>query len=203
MQWAIAEIINHPCVFQKVREEIESVVGKARLVEESDIPNLPYLQAVVKETLRLYPPAPVTIRECRQSCKINGFDIPEKTLVAINLYAIMRDKDSWDDPDKFLPERFLVSFKDQEKLDQYQGEVSGKKFNFVPFGAGRRGCPGTTLAFSLMNTAVASLVQCFDWVVDGDGGKVDMQSGQGMSLRMVHPLIARPVVHFTPFVASA
>ncbi|XP_059436661.1 cytochrome P450 705A5-like [Corylus avellana] len=196
MQWAIAELINHPCVFQKVRQEIESVVGKARLIEESDIPNLPYLQAVVKETLRLYPPAPVTTRECRQSCKINGFDIPEKTAVAINLYAIMRDQDSWDDPNKFIPERFLVSFKEQSEV------ISGQKFNFVPFGAGRRGCPGTTLAFSLMNTAVASLVQCFDWEVDGDGGKVDIQSGPGMSLRMVHPLTARPVVHFTPFTAS-
>ena len=131
-------------------------------------------------------------------------DIPEKTLVAINLYAIMRDKDSWDDPDKFLPERFLVSFKDQEKLDQYQGEVSGQKFKFVPFGAGRRGCPGTTLAFTLMNATVASLVQCFDWKVDGDGdgGKVDMQTGPGLSVNMLHPLTARPVVHFNPFAAS-
>lgn len=195
MQWAMAELINHPRAFKKVREEIESVVGNARLVEESDIPNLPYLQAVVKETLRLYPPGPVTTRECRQNCKINGFDIPEKTLVAINLYAIMRDKDSWDDPNEFVPERFLVSFDEQEKLDH-----NGQKFNFVPFGAGRRGCPGTTLAFSLMNTAVAALVQCFDWKVEGT--KVDMQSGSGMSLTMAHPLMTRPVAHFNPFAAS-
>ena len=103
MQWAIAELINHPIVFNKVREQIESIVGKTRLVEESDIPNLPYLQAVVKETLRLYPPGPVTTRECCQNCKINGYDMPEKIAVAINIYAIMRDPDSWDDPNEFRP----------------------------------------------------------------------------------------------------
>ncbi|KAK4591799.1 hypothetical protein RGQ29_016306 [Quercus rubra] len=103
MQWVMAELINHPFVFNNVREEIESVVGKTRLVEESDIPNLSYLQAVIEETLRLYPPGPVTTRECRQNCKINSYDIPEKTAVAINLYAIMRDPDSWDDPNEFCP----------------------------------------------------------------------------------------------------
>lgn len=161
------------------------------------------MQAVVKETLRLYPPGPVTTRECRQNCKINGYDIPEKTAVAINLYAIMRDQDSWDDPNEFRPERFLVSFNEQEKLDQIQIEGKGQSFNFVPFGAGRRGCPGTTLAFSLINTTVAALVQCFDWKVNGDGygAKVDMQSGPGMSLSMAHPLKARPIVHFNPFTA--
>uniref|UniRef100_A0A7N2LAW6 Cytochrome P450 n=1 Tax=Quercus lobata TaxID=97700 RepID=A0A7N2LAW6_QUELO len=231
MQWAIAELINHPSVFKKVREEIESIVGKTRLVEESDIPNLPYLQAVVKETLRLYPPGPVTTRECRQNCKINGYDIPEKIAVAINLYAIMRDPDSWDDPNEFRPERFLVSLNEQEKLDQCQVEGKGQTFNFVPFGAGRRGCPGTALAFSMIHTAVAALVQCFDLKVsgeeygtkvdmqpgpgmslsmarrlivsgEGDGTKVDMQSGPGMSLHMSHPLIVRPIVHFNPFAAS-
>ncbi|XP_041013854.1 cytochrome P450 705A5-like [Juglans microcarpa x Juglans regia] len=189
MQWVMAELINHPCVFKKVREEIESIVGKTKLVEELDTANLPYLQAVVKETLRLHPPGPVTLRECRQRCKINGFDIPEKTAVAINLYAIMRDEDSWDDPNEFCPERFFVSFKEKDK-DQYQSEETGQTFfNFVPFRAGRRGCPGTTLAFSLMNTAIAALVQCFDWKVFGDGDKVDLQSGPGMSLGMARPLI--------------
>ncbi|XP_050284003.1 cytochrome P450 705A22-like isoform X2 [Quercus robur] len=204
MQWAIAELINHPSVFKKVREEIESIVGKTRLVEESDIPNLPYLQAVVKETLRLYPPGPVTTRECRQNCKINGYDIPEKIAVAINLYAIMRDPDSWDDPNEFRPERFLVSLNEQEKLDQCQVEGKGQTFNFVPFGAGRRGCPGTALAFSMIHTAVAALVQCFDLKVSGEeyGTKVDMQPGPGMSLSMARRLIVRPIVHFNPFTAS-
>ena len=202
MQWAMAELLNHPEAFKKVRKEIELVTGNVRLVEESDIPNLPYLQAVVKETLRLYPPGPVTTRECRQDCKINGFDVPAKTAVAINLYAIMRDPDSWEDPDEFQPERFLVSLKEQDDQSYHnQSDAKGVSFNFVPFGAGRRGCPGTALAFHIMNTAVAAMVQCFDWKIgeDGKGEKVDMQSGSGMSLTMAHPLICVPVVHFNPF----
>ncbi|RDX67353.1 3,9-dihydroxypterocarpan 6A-monooxygenase [Mucuna pruriens] len=192
MQWAMAELLNHPEAFERVRNEIELVTGNVRLVEESDVPNMPYLQAVVKETLRLYPPGPVTTRECRQHCKINGFDVPPKTAVAINLYAIMRDPDSWDHPNEFRPERFLKEQDDDSER---------MKFNFVPFGGGRRGCPGTTLAFNLMNTAVAAMVQCFDWRIgeDGKGEKVDMQSGSGMSLSMLHPLVCVPVVHFNPY----
>ncbi|ESW05838.1 hypothetical protein PHAVU_011G213700 [Phaseolus vulgaris] len=192
MQWAMAELLNHPEAFQKVRKEIELVTGNARLVDESDVANMPYLQAVVKETLRLYPSAPVTTRECGEHCNINGFDVPPKTAVAINLYAIMRDPDSWDHPNEFLPERFL-----QEDLS----DGNRMKFNFVPFGGGRRGCPGTALAFILINTAVAAMVQCFDWKIgeDGKGEKVNMQSGSGLSLRMVHPLICVPVVHFDPY----
>lgn len=201
MQWAMAELLNHPEAFQKVRNEIESVTQNVRLVEESDIPNLPYLQAVVKETLRLYPPGPVTTRECRQDCKINCFDVPAKTAVAVNLYAIMRDPDSWDDPNEFRPERFLVSLREQDDPIDDQSDAKRMSFNFVPFGGGRRGCPGTMLAFNLMNTAVAAMVECFDWKIgeDGKGEKVDMQSGSGMSLNMLHPLICIPVVHFNPF----
>ncbi|XP_020208190.1 cytochrome P450 705A22 [Cajanus cajan] len=197
MQWAMAELLNHPEAFQRVRKEIELVTGNGRLVEESDIPNMPYLQAVVKETLRLYPPGPVTTRECRQHCKINGFDVPPKTAVAINLYAIMRDPDSWDHPNEFIPERFLQ----EQDEDCLSDDGKRMKFNFVAFGGGRRGCPGTTLAFSLMNTAIAAMVQCFDWRIgeDGKGAKVDMQSGSGMSLTMAHPLICLPVLHFNPY----
>jgi cytochrome P450 len=117
--WVMAELINHPNVFQKLREEIRSVVGSTRLVEESDVASLPYLQAVVKETLRLYPPLPVTTRECRQSCQIGGFDIPKKTAVAINLYAIMRDPELWDNPNEFLPERFLISDTQHKNMEHH------------------------------------------------------------------------------------
>lgn len=200
MQWAMAELLNHPEAFEKVRKEIELVTNNVRLVDESDIPNMPYLQAVVKETLRLYPPGPVTTWECSRHCKINGFDVPPKTAVAINLYAIMRDPDSWDHPNEFLPERFLQQQDDDD--DDYLSDGNKRmKFNFVPFGGGRRGCPGTTLAFNLINTAVAAMVQCFDWRIgeDGKGQKVDMQSGSGMSLTMLHPLVCVPVVHFNAY----
>jgi cytochrome P450 len=117
MQWTLVELINHPNIFNKVREEIKSLVGSVRLVEESDVSSLPYLQAVVKEALRLHPPLPVIVRECREACKIKDFEIPKKTMLAINVYAIMRDANIWDYPNDFRPERFLISSKDKDGMD--------------------------------------------------------------------------------------
>lgn len=203
MQWTIAELINHPKVFNKVREEIKSVAG-ARLVEESDIPSLPYLRAVVKETLRLYPPAPIAPRECCQSCKIKGFDVSQKTMVIVNLYAIMRDPALWDNPNEFRPERFLVSSKEQDNLDFNQNKTEEQNFSFIPFGGGRKSCPGSTLALNMMHTTIATMVQCFDWEFagEGDNAKINMQLGGGFSLPMANPLMCLPVIHFNPFVSS-
>uniref|UniRef100_A0A2N9HCZ7 Cytochrome P450 n=1 Tax=Fagus sylvatica TaxID=28930 RepID=A0A2N9HCZ7_FAGSY len=192
MGWIIAELINHPNAYNKVREEIKYVVGNARLVEELDVQSLPYLQAVVKEALRLHPPVPIVVRECRKDCKIKEFDIPEITVVAINVYAINRDPEIWDNANDFWPERFLVSSKEKDVL------------NYIPFGGGRRGCPGSKLALSLMHTTIAAIVQCFDWKVGGEGGdgKVNMEVGIGISLPMAQPFISLPIVHFNPFTSS-
>ncbi len=192
MGWIIAELINHPNAYNKVREEIKYVVGNARLVEELDVQSLPYLQAVVKEALRLHPPVPIVVRECRKDCKIKEFDIPEKTVVAINAYAINRDPKIWDNANDFWPERFLVSSKEKDVM------------NYIPFGGGRRGCPGSKLALSLMHTTIAAIVQCFDWKVGGEGGdgKVNMEVGIGISLPMAQPFISLPIVHFNPFTSS-
>ncbi|VVA20420.1 PREDICTED: cytochrome P450 [Prunus dulcis] len=165
MQWTMAELINHPDIFNKVRQEIKSVVGNSRLVGETDIPNLPYLQAVVRESLRLYPPSPVVIRKCRQNCKIKGFDIPQGVMVAINVYAIMRDPEIWDSPNEFCPERFLASSNQVHDSVEYndQGpQTNEQNFNYAPFGGGRRRCPGSAVALILVNTAIATMVQCFD-----------------------------------------
>ncbi|CAK7330753.1 unnamed protein product [Dovyalis caffra] len=198
MQYIMAELINNPNVYKKLREEIELVVGKNRLVEDSDIPSLHYLQSVVKEGLRLHPPVPIMRRLCRNSCKIGGFDLPEETAVLVNLYSILRDPEVWDNPDEFCPERFLVS-----TLEQESGEETkrGQNSGFVPFGGGRRMCPGSNLAFSLMNTTVAAMVQCFDWKIgtDGDVTKVNMKEKSGMTMQMAHPLVCLPVVHSNPF----
>ncbi|KAB1212347.1 hypothetical protein CJ030_MR5G025115 [Morella rubra] len=194
--WTIAELINHPNAFNKLRQEIKSVVGSSRLVEESDVTGLPYLQAVVKEGLRLYPPLPVTTRSARQDCKIQGFDIPKASMMSINLYAIMRDPESWLNPNEFWPERFLVSTKLEE-------EAVGENLNLLTFGAGRRACPGAKLALTILYRTVAAMVQCFDWKVGGDGeAKVNMESEKGSFLHMAHPLICLPVVHFNPFASS-
>ncbi|KAJ9153099.1 hypothetical protein P3X46_026583 [Hevea brasiliensis] len=191
LQWTMAEIINHPNVFRKLREEIESVVGTNRLVEDSDIPNLHYLQAVVKETLRLYPLVPAIPRKCREDCQIGGFDVPKETAVIVNAYSIMRDPELWDNPDKFYPERFL---KEQES----RKETKKQNFNFLPFGGGRRMRSGSQLAFSVMNINVASMVQCFDWKVAGDEGKVNMEAKAGFTTIMEHPLLCLPMIHFNP-----
>jgi cytochrome P450 len=191
MLWTIAELINHPNVFSKIREEIKCVVGSTRLVEEFDVPSLPYLQAVVKESLRLHPPLPVIVKECREDCKIKDFDIPNKTMVAINVYAIMRDTKIWDYPNDFWPEKFLVSSKENDGME------------YIPFSAGRRVCLGLKLALSMINITIAAMVQCFDWkLVGGEGdhnAKANMQVGPGFSMPMVQPLTCLPVVHFNPF----
>jgi cytochrome P450 len=192
MQWAMAELLNHPEAFHKVRNEIESVTQNVRLVEESDIPNMPYLQAVVKETLRLYPPGPVTTRECNQDCKINGFDIPAKTAVAINLYAIMRDPEIWEDPNEFHPERFLKEKDDPSSDYDYQNDDKRMEFNFVPFGAGRRGCPGVLFSISVSELVLANLVYQFDWKLpDGIAAEnLDMSETVGLTCHRKYPLLA-------------
>ncbi|XP_038905910.1 cytochrome P450 705A5-like [Benincasa hispida] len=195
-QWAMAELLNHPKVLNKLRNEINSVVGTTRVVGEDDLPNLPYLQAVVKEALRLYPAVPIAMRACRQDCKIDGFDIPKDTMVAVNLFDIMRDPKIWQNPNEFDPERFT---------GDVRYEIKGQQsFDFVPFGGGRRACPGSTLAFSFISNVIAAMVQCFDWKVigrddNGDGrSKVNMEIGAAFTLPMANPLLCVPVVRFNP-----
>lgn len=113
----MAEIINSPNVLDKLREEIDSVVGKTSFIQETDLPNLLYLQAVVKEGLRLHPVAPVLLRAFQERCEIKGFYIPEKTTLFLDVYDIMRDPELWEDPEEFKPkpERFLTSTKSGSK----------------------------------------------------------------------------------------
>ncbi|XP_038724254.1 cytochrome P450 705A12-like [Tripterygium wilfordii] len=190
MQWMMTNLINHPKIFEKAREEIDSVVGNDRLVEETDLPNLPYLQAIVKEALRLYPPGSLLPRKTYKACQLSGYDIPKDIMVVFNLYAIMRDPEAWDNPDEFIPERFLSS--NNEKANQIA--------NLLTFGAGRRMCPGSTLALTMMNTTIASMVQCFDWKVGMDGDKVlNTEPKAGFHLSLEEPLQCRPIVRFNPF----
>ncbi|AED94831.1 cytochrome P450 [Arabidopsis thaliana] len=193
IQWTMAEILNNPGVLEKLRAEIDSVVGGKRLIQESDLPNLPYLQAVVKEGLRLHPSAPVLLRVFGESCEVKEFYVPEKTTLVVNLYAVNRDPDSWEDPDMFKPERFLVSSisGDEEKIRE-------QAVKYVTFGGGRRTCPAVKLAHIFMETAIGAMVQCFDWRIKGE--KVYMEEAvSGLSLKMAHPLKCTPVVRFDPF----
>ncbi|KAI9080797.1 hypothetical protein K1719_037310 [Acacia pycnantha] len=146
-QWAMAEIINHPRVLKKLREEMDSIVGSRRLLKESDVPKLPYLQAVVKEVLRLHPSAPFVLRQSSEDRNINGYDVKGQSRTLVNVYAIMRDPQVWANPEEFIPERFLDGDETQN-LMQMKG----------PFGSGRRGCPGAALALTVIQPAMAALV---------------------------------------------
>ncbi|XP_010533268.1 PREDICTED: cytochrome P450 705A5-like [Tarenaya hassleriana] len=194
-RWAMAELINNPSVFRKLREEIDSVTGKTRLIHESDLPNLPYLHSVIKETLRLHPPGAVMTRKCDKGCKVRGFDIPKDTLLILNFYGMMRDSSVWENPDEFKPERFLVSGENDKEFDKE------KSLKYVPFGAGRRACPGANLAYIFMGIAVGTMVQCFDWRTEN--GKVNMEEAGYMALSMANPLKSIPVIRFDPLVSTA
>lgn len=194
IEWALAELINHGDMMVKAREEIESVVGKKRLVEESDIPNLPYVQSIVKETMRLHPTGPLIGRQSTEDCKVKGYEIPAKTTVFVNVWAIGRDPKYWENPLEFKPERFL----DEEGKSPL--DLKGQHFELLSFGAGKRSCPGASLALQIVPTTLAGMIQCFEWKVGEDGkGVVDMEEGPGMALPRAHPLLCLPVVRFSSF----
>ncbi|KAF5473334.1 hypothetical protein F2P56_009952 [Juglans regia] len=195
-EWAMSELINHPDVMAKARQEIDMVIGKSKLVEESDIANLPYIQAIVKETLRLHPTGPLVVRECTEDCIIAGYEIPAKTRLFVNVWAIGRDPNHWENPLEFWPERFL----NKEEMGKSQLDVRGQHFHLLPFGTGRRSCPGATLALQVVQTTLAVMIQCFEWKVgDGGRGSVDMEEGPGISLPRAHPLVCVPVARLSPF----
>ncbi|KAG2315959.1 hypothetical protein Bca52824_019081 [Brassica carinata] len=184
IEWTLAEIINSPKTLERLRGELDSVVGTSRLIQETDLPNLPYLQAVVKEGLRLHPPEPVFERFSQQGCKVGGFYVAEKTSLMVNAYVVMRDPNYWEDPDEFKPERFLDMWKDEERKKQ--------ALKYIPFGRGRRGCPGENLAYIFIGTAIGVMVQGFEWKFKEE--KVNMEEAlAGLSLIMAHPLKCTPV----------
>ncbi|MQL89626.1 hypothetical protein Taro_022205 [Colocasia esculenta] len=189
-EWAMAELINHPAILHRAREEIDTVVGRSRLVDESDVPNLPYLQAVVKETLRLHPAGPLNVRQSTRDCRVGGYDVPAGTRLFVNTWAIGRDPAQWAEPLQFRPERF------GEGGDGAGVDVRGQHFRLLPFGSGRRVCPGASLALHVVQGALAAMVQCFEWKVEG--GRVDMAEGAGLTLPRARPLFCQPVARLDP-----
>ncbi|KAK7259473.1 hypothetical protein RIF29_25081 [Crotalaria pallida] len=195
-EWALAELINHPNIMERARQEIEAVIGTTRIVEESDIVNLPYLQAIVKETLRIHPTGPMIVRESSESCTIWGYEIPAKTQLFVNLWAIGRDPNHWDNPLEFRPERFIS----EDGSGKSMLDVRGQHFHLIPFGSGRRGCPGTSLALQVVQSNLAAMIQCFEWKVGGGGNEsVGMEEKPGITLSRAHPLICVPVPRLNPF----
>lgn len=181
----MAELLLNPEAMAKAKAELTRSIGPNRRLEETDIDNLPYLNAVVKETLRLHPPVPLLIpREAKNDTNFMGYSIPKKTKVLINAWAIGRDPDAWDDPLCFKPERFLGS-----KLD-----YKGQDFEYIPFGAGRRICAGLALAHRLLHLTLGSLIHEFEWKLGGQvtPETLDVKERLGISPRMLEPLLAVP-----------
>ncbi|XP_047056025.1 cytochrome P450 71A1-like [Lolium rigidum] len=186
MEWAIAELIAHPHSMRKLQDELRAVVGDAdqHVVTEDHLDKLRYLKAVVKETLRLHPPIPLLVpREPPNDAEILGYHIPARTRVVINAWAIGRDSASWDRAEEFMPERFLESAVDYR----------GQDFELIPFGAGRRGCPGVGFAVPTVEMALASLLYNFD-LAPAAGTSLDMREVNGLAVHLKSglPLVAKP-----------
>lgn len=186
IEWAIAELITHPDDMQKLQDEIRATVGAAGRVTEDHLDKLRYLNAVVKETLRLHPPIPLLVpREPPNDAEILGYHVLARTRVIINAWAIGHDPATWERAEEFLPERFL--------LDKAHVDYRGQDFGLVPFGAGRRGCPGIEFAAPTVKMALASLLYHFDWETAG-GTSLDMRERNGLSVHLKSglPLVAKP-----------
>ncbi|KAL3514406.1 hypothetical protein ACH5RR_027123 [Cinchona calisaya] len=169
IEWAMSLMLNHPEVLKKIRDEIDQNVKSGYFVEDSDLPKLSYLRCVVNETLRLYPPLPLLLpHQSSEDCTLNGYHIPKGTTLLVNAWAIHRDPKVWEEPTKFKPERFEGS----RKGDDQEG------FKFLPFGMGRRACPGANMGSRLAALALATLIQCFEWERSGEE-LVNMKVGTG------------------------
>ncbi|KAF7845595.1 cytochrome P450 82G1-like [Senna tora] len=180
LTWALSLLLNHPNALKKAQEELDTQIGTHTWVQESDIKELHYLQAIIKETLRLYPPAPLTgIREAMQDCSLAGYHVPKGTRLLVNIWKIQRDPQIWSNPNEFQPERFL---KDPHQHLEFK---SGMNFEYIPFSFGRRSCPGMNFGLQVINLTLARLLQGFDMSVTEP---VDMSEGLGLSLPKLNPL---------------
>ncbi|KAL8529344.1 hypothetical protein ACS0TY_006673 [Phlomoides rotata] len=181
VEWAMAELIKNPRVLQKAQEELDCVIGHDRVITELDFPNLPYLQSITKESLRLHPPTPLMLpHRANSDVKIGGYNIPKDSIVHVNVWAIARDPKVWKNPLEFRPERFL-----EDDID-----MKGADFRLLPFGAGRRVCPGAQLGINLVTSMLAHLLHHFSWEAPNGTrpDEIDMAGSPGMVTSMMTPL---------------
>ncbi|KAM3281035.1 hypothetical protein P3S67_028055 [Capsicum chacoense] len=185
IDWIFTELIRHPKVMKKLQNELEQIVGLNRVVEESDLEKLVYLDRVIKEGFRLHPIAPLLApHESIEDCTIDGFDIPKGSRILVNTWAIGRDPEIWPEPEKFMPERFVGS-----NID-----LRGRDFQLLPFGSGRRSCPGLQLGLTIIRLVLAQLVHCFDWELPNDmkPNDLDMTEKFGLVMARAQHLRAIP-----------
>ncbi|KAL5544746.1 hypothetical protein UlMin_008530 [Ulmus minor] len=185
--WNFSELLRNPRVMKNLQQELESVVGLDRMVEERDLRQLSYLDMVVKESFRLHPVAPLLVpRESTEDITIEGFFIPKKSRIIVNTWTIGRDPNVWsENVEEFYPERFIGGDID---------ELKGKDFRLLPFGSGRRGCPGIQMGLVAVRFALAQLVHCFNWELPSDmqPKDLDMTESFGLSVGRANNLFAKP-----------
>ncbi|KAK4762419.1 hypothetical protein SAY86_008187 [Trapa natans] len=185
IEWALAEMMKNPKIFRRAHEEMDRVIGRGRRLKESDIPNLPYLQAISKETMRKHPSTPLNLpRVSSEPCEVNGYYIPRGTRLSVNIWAIGRDPDVWESPLEFKPERFL----EDERLSKI--DPRGNSFELIPFGAGRRICAGTRMGIVLVEYVLGSLIHSFEWGLPPGTDDLDMNESFGLALQKKVPLTA-------------
>ncbi|KAK7389356.1 hypothetical protein VNO78_24297 [Psophocarpus tetragonolobus] len=180
LTWALSLLLNHPKALKVAQQELDTHIGKERWVQESDIKELTFLHAIIKETLRLYPPAPLTgIREALEDCYVAGYHVPKGSHLLINLWNLQRDPQIWPNPNEFQPQRFLNTHQDIDYMSQ--------NFELIPFSFGRRSCPAMTFALQVLHLTLARLLQGFDMCTK-NGGQIDMVEGLGVALPKEHAL---------------
>jgi cytochrome P450 len=188
LEWVMAELLQHPNILKRAQEELDTVVGTNRLISESDLQHLPYLQAILKETFRIHPPAPfMAPHRSIQPCQVEGYNLPINTQLIVNLWAMGRDPNIWEKPLEFDPDHFMLQ---HPEIDVY-----GQHFELLPFGTGRRACPGRPLGILFAQIILASLLQSFDWTLppnlQQEPMKLDMSKTFNLTLRKTQGLCAK------------
>ncbi|KAI7747105.1 hypothetical protein M8C21_006793, partial [Ambrosia artemisiifolia] len=182
--WTMTELLLKPDIILRVREEVNQVVGIDGKVKEAEVLGLPYLQAVIKETMRLHVPAPLMApHKTQREIKLGNYIVPANTQIIVNAWAIAREPSYWESPSLFMPERFL-----RNEID-----YKGQDLQFIPFGSGRRRCPGMALGHTMVSLMVASFVYHFDWKLPHAKEEMDMNDIFGLALQKATPLIATPI----------
>ncbi|XP_030939218.1 cytochrome P450 71A1-like isoform X2 [Quercus lobata] len=189
LEWVMAELIKNPSIMKRAQEEVRRVVGNKSKIDVDDISQMNYMKCIIKESLRLHTPLPLSApRETSESVKFGGYDIPAKTRVFVNVWAIQRDPKLWDRPEEFIPERFIDN----------PNDLKGQNFEFVPFGGGRKGCPGMAFAVAAVEYLLANLLCWFDWrlpTINAQGEELDMTEVNALTAFRKNRLHIVPILH--------
>ncbi|XP_044961422.1 zealexin A1 synthase-like [Hordeum vulgare subsp. vulgare] len=188
LAWVMSELMHNPNIMAKAQHEVREVLGEGRsVITNGDLGELQYMRMIIKEALRLHPPGPLIPRMAREDCSVMGYDIPKGTNVYINIFAISRDPRYWINPEEFMPERF----------EKNNVNYKGTYFEFIPFGAGRRQCPGIQFSLAITEMALANLLYHFDWMLPNGANHAsfDMSEKFGFAVSKKYDLKLRAIPH--------